>query len=120
MSTNEKKLRFATADKTTVLILTTMIPYGISERAERFYTDAAEAFEKSVRDRLFCEAQAEYEASTDRRKRYRYRPWQAEFRCTQKQDNIIELQISANGTILRHEQHHWREKVLIKRIKIKH
>ncbi|MBQ8248335.1 MAG: hypothetical protein IJY93_00430 [Clostridia bacterium] len=119
MSIHEKKLRLAAHDKTTVLILTTALPYDIPERTERFYRDGAEAFEKSVRERLFYEAQNAYEASTDRRKRYRYTPWQAEFICTEKENDAIELTISANGTVLRHEMHHWNGNELLKRVKIR-
>ncbi len=119
MSIQEKKLRLAAPDKTTVLILTTALPYNISERAERFYREGADAFEKSVRERLFYEAQDAYEISTDKRKRYRYTPWQVEFRCTEIEDNTIELTISANGRVMRHEIHHWNENDLLKRVKVR-
>ncbi len=118
MSTNEKKLPFYSSDKTAILILAVTLPCNISERAERFYKDAARAFEKSVRERLFYEAENAYEASTDRRKRYRYTPWQAEFRCSKNEDNIVELKITANGTLLRHEKHYWSNNLLMKRVKI--
>ena len=118
MSTNEKKLRFIASDKTVVLILTVTLPCNISERAERFYRDAATAFEQSVRDRLFYEAESAYEASTDRRKRYRYTPWQTEFKSDVNEDNIIELKITVNDIVLRHEKHFWSDDLLIKRLKL--
>ncbi len=118
MTINEKILRLTADDKTPVLILTLKTPIGISERADKFYTDASAEFEKSVCERLLVSAKEAYEESPDRRKRYRYLAWQAAFICIPKEENQVEIVISANGNILRKETHYWRKNELLKRKKI--
>ena len=119
MIINEKNIRLAANDKTTVLILTVKIPCGISARADKFYSDAAEEFEKSVREHLHPKAKEAYESDTDRRKRYRYVPWNTGFICLPKAENQIEMTLHANGNILRKETHYWHENELLKREKMK-
>ncbi len=119
MTINEKTIRLNADDKTVVLILTVKIPIGISQRTDKFYAEAAVEFEKSVCERLLIKAKEAYDASTDRRKRYRYTPWQAAFICVPKEENQVEMIISANGNILRKEIHYWRNNELLKRVKFK-
>lgn len=118
MTINEKNIRMGASDGTVVLILTLAVPSGVSPRVERFYSDGAAAFEKSVRERLLTEAQNAYYVNPDRRKRYRFPPWRAEFRCIECEGGI-ELIIAENGNIIRHERHIWRGSNLIKRIRLK-
>ncbi len=118
MTINEKNIRMSASDGTVVLILTLAVPSGVSPRVERFYSDGAAAFEKSVQERLLIEAQNAYRINPDRRKRYRFQAWRAEFRCIEC-DGGIELVIAENGNIIRHERHVWRKGNLIKRIRMK-
>lgn len=118
MTINDKQIRMTSSDGTVVLILTVAVPSGVSPRVERFYSDGASAFEKSVRERLLIDAQNAYRVNPDRRKRYRFQAWRAEFRCIEC-DGGIELVIAENGNIMRHERHIWRGGNLIKRIRMK-
>ena len=120
MTLNEKKIHLCAKDKTTVLVLKTSLPIGISERADSFYRDAAGEFEKVVRGKLHAKAESAYEANTDKRKFYRYTPWLAEFRCIPDENGGVELIISENGTYLRHEKHRWDGNILMSRKRLKH
>jgi len=98
-----------TSDDGTVVLV---YKYTPSER--EFYKGAAHAFRGTVRGRLFSGALADFAASTDRRKRYRFPPWLAEFHAADD-GAATELTIAVNGEVLRHERHIFDGELLMKR-----
>ena len=68
-----------------------------------FYAPGAAAFEEMCRARLLPAAIAAYDACPDRRKKWRYRPLEAEF-CAVGTE-VVTLRIALCGRVLRHERH---------------
>ncbi len=112
-----------------------------------FYATAADAFAKSVKERIFPMAKEAYIACEDRRKRYRFPLWTAEFSavCENETDAVsnasvapvnpivetsskgkktertaYRLCIRIYGKILRLERHHFEDGLLIKRERLSH
>lgn len=117
MENTEKLIKLTASDGTVVLIYTLSLPQELTPRAAAFYSDIAEAFERSVRERFHMSALRAYRECPDRRKRYRYSPWHALFRVEACDQGVV-LNITANGESLRREKHLWRDDVLIKRVKL--
>jgi len=68
-----------------------------------FYAPGAAAFEEMCRERLLPAALDAYAACTDRRKKWRYRPFEAVFLAAG--DTSVTLRIVVCGRVLRHERH---------------
>ena len=67
-------------------------PSGISDEADEYYQNAAQAFEKSCRDDLF-------RLAAEDRKLGRRGLWRADFKCNDRVENdsiAIDLEISIN------------------------
>ena len=68
-----------------------------------FYQPAADAFTETARTRLYAAALDAYAACTDRRKRYRFPAWTAQFAACGTEEVI--LTIAVCGRVLRRERH---------------
>ncbi len=106
-------------DGTVVLIYERILPCGLSEYRQKFYKSIADSFEKSANGNLLILATNAYSGCTDRRKRYRYTPTQAEFICQPSGEDEFLLRASFNGQYCINESHKWRGDVIKRRKKIK-
>ena len=82
-----------------------------------FYEPAAAAFERMCTERLLPAAIAAYEACADRRKRWRYVPWEAVFAAVGEE--TVELRIAVCGRLLRHERHTFAGDLLLTRERLR-
>ncbi len=115
MPTNTR--RFFTDGHVCVLTLTVSAPDGLSDAQDKFYSPLTVEFERAVENRFFPLAKAAYSDCTDRRKRWRYTPWQAHFCLTRKDDELF-LCISSNQTVHVKEAHSWHGDTLARRKKL--
>ena len=115
MEYTNKEIRLTDNRGTVILTAKAVTASGLSERADRFYQSIAQAFEKYVREKLISEALSAYEASTDRRKRYRYTPLNASLSCQTEDGEKVELLYKWRGEELLHEIHLWKNGLLSKR-----
>ena len=106
--------RFFTHDRVCTLTLTVSMPDNLTDAEAAFYTPLASAFERTAEERIFPLADAAYSECADRRKRWRYTPWQAHFCLTKDCDTLV-LCITSCQTVHVKEAHTWREGVIIRR-----
>ncbi len=106
--------RFFTRDRVCVLTLTVSAPDGLAEGEAAFYTPLVSEFTRAVEERLFPLAADAYRECTDRRKRRRYTPWQADFCLTRKGDTLV-LCISSRDAVHVKEAHTWRGDAIVRR-----
>ncbi len=103
--------RFFTRERVCVLTLTVSTPDDLTEAETAFYTPLADEFEHTVETRLFPLATDAYRECTDRRKRWRYTPWQARF-CLTREGNTLVLCISSRDTVDLKAEHTWQGDVI--------
>ena len=109
--------RFFTSDRVCGLTLTVSTPDDLSEAESAFYTPLADEFGRAVENRLLPLANTAYCECTDRRKRWRYTPWQAYFTILRERDTLV-LCISSCGTLHVKEVHTWQDDVIARRKKL--
>ena len=110
--------RFQTNDRVTVLTLAVSLSGALDDTPREFYSSLAADFERAVTERLYPRAQAAYRECTDRRKRWRYTPWRAEFLLSACDDKTLELCVRSCEHVHIHEKHTWVGDVIVRRIKI--
>ena len=119
MPINKTVRRFFSPEHVCVLTLSTLIPDTLTEEQRSFYTPLCEAFEKAVNERLFPLALDEFNLCEDRRKRWRYRPRQAEICICFKDENTLIFRLSSPFGIDLEEHHMWRNSTIVRRVKRK-
>lgn len=111
--------RYTSPDAVVILTTDITLPDDIDDKMREFYAPLCESFERAVSERLYKSALAAYEASTDRRKRYRYVPWRASLSLTRCGKGEYQFLIKTKDGINLNERHTWKDGVLVKREKTK-
>lgn len=111
--------RYTSPDAVVILTADITLPDSIDNKMFEFYTPLYESFERAVSEHLYKSALAAYEASTDRRKRYRYTPWHASFSLAEHGKGEYIFRIKINDTTNTNERHTWKNGMLVKREKAK-
>ena len=111
--------RYTSPDAVVILTADITLPDGIDATVREFYTPLSEGFERAVSEQLYKSALAAYEASSDRRKRYRYTPWRASLTLKECGKGEYLFRIKTNDTVSVDEHHIWKNGLLVKREKTK-
>ncbi len=119
MQNYESVGRFMSDDAVTVLTVTVAFAPNMSEGVRSFYKSLADEFMETAKKRIFPLALKAYSECTDRRKKYRYTPWRAEFSVLACEKSSYRLSVSSGGDILIDEVHTWRGDGIAKRKMIK-
>ena len=119
MQNYESVGRFLSDDAVTVLTATVAFAPNMSDVVRGFYKSLADEFNRTAKERIFPPALKAYKDCTDRRKKYRYTPWRAEFSVSLCEKNTYRLTVSSGGDILIDEVHTWKGNGIAKRKMIK-
>lgn len=119
MQNYESVGRFMSEDAVTVLTVTVAFAPDMSDSVRSFYKSLADEFGETAKKRIYPRALEAYRECTDRRKKYRYSPWRAEFSVSQCDKNGYHLRVSSNGEALIDEVHTWKDDGITKRKIIK-
>lgn len=119
MQNYESIQRFLSDDSVAVLISTVSFSPNMTEETKKFYKSLADEFDEIAKSRIFPLALKVYIECTDRRKKYRYRPWRAEFSVSSCEDDYYHLTVSSEGKFLINELHTWKAGGIAKRKMIK-
>ena len=119
MPINNTVRRFFSPEHFCVLTLTTIITDTLTEEQIAFYTPLCEAFENVISERLFPLALEAFNLCEDRRKRWRYTPWQAIISIHPKDDNTLIYRLSSPLGVNIEQQHTWHDGVIVRCVKRK-
>ena len=104
---------------TPVLNYITELESDTAECIKDFYKSIAKSFEASVAQCFLPLALNDYDRCTDRRKKYRFCPKTAVFRCVTLDKDIYELTVSYDGIVYICERHRWDRDTIVKRKRIR-
>lgn len=119
MQNYDSVVHLTSEDAVTVLTVTVALAPDMSESVRNFYESLADEFVEAAKARIYPRALEAYRECTDRRKKYRYSPWRAEFSVSLCEKSSYRVTVSSGGEILIDEVHTWCRNGISKRKMIK-